>query len=418
MKKVACMWISLLLCVLAFGALPASAIATNEAEVTLKADSTSLQIGSEVAVSVNLKCGADIKGYNLFVNFDKNVFEWVSGGTSRISGVNGDFMMYDHTGDDTPRVRVVYLYKGTGTIMSGDAKAVTLKFKVKTGATGGDTSFSASSAYNASENLSNAEDIRKKVNGAVLNKSGTSCSVTYNPVRVTVSSTQNVKSNTKLKSLAAQGCTLSPAFSSSKTTYTLYAPPSVKTIKTNAKTENANATVKIAGISSGGVLKKITVTVTAADGETKEVYTMNVVRSDPPASNTSSDTSSNTSSDDSSSTSSVSSEASSSGESSSSEASSALNIVPSAAAPVIVDSTPSSSEASSSEEVSRTFLGTMLHQGKTLVTNVPLMILLGLFVLLVLLVVALPLSKRKKRKYINELLRRGYIINPQLHYHR
>ena len=87
--------------------------------------------------------------------------------------------------------------------------------------------------------------------------------------------------NANLSSLTVTGQTLSPAFSSSVTAYTVDVPFQVSSVKVTAKAQDSKAKVSVSGGSSlvAGQDNKITVTCTAENG-TKKVYTIIVKRAE------------------------------------------------------------------------------------------------------------------------------------------
>ena len=128
-----------------------------------------------------------------------------------------------------------------------------------------------------------------KVNFTLSNSlaKGESVSVTFK--KISISSTENEanpsdvtcsvditkkSSDATLYSLSVSGATLSPAFSSDKTSYTTDIDYRTKPLTINYKTTDSKATAKVSGNSSLKVGKNtITITVTAEDGTTKK-YTI------------------------------------------------------------------------------------------------------------------------------------------------
>ena len=189
MKKIVAIVFSILLTFAAFSGLSVSAIADNEAKAKLKTSRSTYILGEEVVVTLNLNCGTDIESFNLYVGFDKNVFEWVSEGTSHISGVSGAFRQYDQTGGAQSRIRLGYTYENAGTMLGANsAGVISLTFRVKDNAPAGTTSFSVANAYVAPVAADNQL-------GPVVNKNGSVCTTTYASAQVTIPSGVSVQND-------------------------------------------------------------------------------------------------------------------------------------------------------------------------------------------------------------------------------
>ena len=399
MKKLACSLLCLLLFCAAVSGFSVQALSNTEAEITIKTTKTTYLLGEEFFVVLNTNCGTDLNSFNVNLAFDENVLEFQDAKTKHISGVNGNFQQYVY--DD--HLRLTYNYNGSGSILSGDnSDAITLSFKVKSAASAGTTSLTPSAGAIVENNTTTTD---KK---PVVNRSNATCKVTYSAARITISTAESLKSNAKLSKLTVKYCTLTPKFDPDTDKYNLYVPDSVSAITPIVETVNTEATAKIQPVFSNNRVSKVNITVTAADNTATNTYVLTIKHGDPPSSDTTSQPSSAPSSEPSSSAEATSpppaTEPPSEDPADTSEESS-----PDAAAPV---SDPSSDTSSGGP---KNFISALGQQAVTLLKNGPLMLILAGFVVLVLLLVALPLSKYKKRKYINQLLRRGYIINPNLH---
>lgn len=88
-----------------------------------------------------------------------------------------------------------------------------------------------------------------------------------------------LSSNNYLQSLSVNTGTLTPAFSSTRTSYSLTVPFGVSSIAVLAKPQDANATVKVSGAKNlyAGQVNTVTVTVMAQNGS-KKTYTLKVTQ--------------------------------------------------------------------------------------------------------------------------------------------
>jgi|GEM_PF-3745935 len=395
MKRLACILLCFLLFCAALSGFSAQAMGATEAKISAKTTKTTYLIGEEFSVTLNTSCGAALKSFNVTLAFDENVLEFLSEKTKHIPGVNGEFQQYIYN----DRLRLTYTYNGSGTILSGKtSEAITIYFKVKTTASAGTTSLTPSVGTIIEDNT--------RINDpkAVINRNSAVCTVTYSAARITISTAESMKANAKLASLTVKNCTLRPKFDENTKEYDLYVPDSVSTITPIVETVNIDATAKIKPVTKDNKVDKVNIVVTAADKTTTNTYVLKIKNGDPPSTTATSQPSSDPSSEPSSTVTSAPETTSPPEESESSSEETS----PEAAANL---SDPSSDDSSDSSEG---FLSALRQQAVTLLKNGPLLLILGGFVILVLLLVALPLSKHKKRKYINQLLRRGYIINPQL----
>jgi len=104
---------------------------------------------------------------------------------------------------------------------------------------------------------------------------------------------QIYSSDATLSALTVSGYSLSPSFKSNESSYKLYIPKDdVTTVEVTATTGAAGATLTINGVSAAtGIAQstlveheEIIITVTAADGVTKQYYLLSIVRDNPPSS--------------------------------------------------------------------------------------------------------------------------------------
>lgn len=96
-----------------------------------------------------------------------------------------------------------------------------------------------------------------------------------------LSSESTVSSNASLKSMQLDVVGISPNFNKNTTSYWITVPTAVDSIEVTAIPEDANATVSVEGnYNLADVQNYIYIRVTAEDGVTRKVYTINVTRSD------------------------------------------------------------------------------------------------------------------------------------------
>ena len=96
---------------------------------------------------------------------------------------------------------------------------------------------------------------------------------------MTISSAAAASTNTQLSSLVVSPGTLSPAFAADTTSYSLIVGTEVDTLAINAIAADTTASVQVSGneqLSMGE--NTVTITVTAADGTSQAVYTLDVMK--------------------------------------------------------------------------------------------------------------------------------------------
>lgn len=218
--------------------LPASA-ATAYIHVTPAKET--YDVGEEVTIRGTFTDN-NIIALNALITYDSSKVAYVSGGTNQ-----GGYVQFVESYDD---------FKGS--------VAVSATFKV----------IAEGNAYfKFSAEASNG-----------ISKSSKDSGTTLKSVTPAVSSVVSsvVSNNANLKSLSISGAKLSPAFSKNTTGYTATVANSVEKVTVKATAADSGAKVEGAGTYPLDVgNNKISVTVTAADGQTRKEYAVNVKRNAP-----------------------------------------------------------------------------------------------------------------------------------------
>lgn len=237
-------WVAMLaVCVVGFvvgqlgGGRWAAAASCN---IVLSMDEKSVDVGDAVVVTVGIEAEEAISGVEMMLTYDSDALEYLTG-SPQVSGADGSLKIsdLDMASDDTT---VKYV----------------IKFEVK----------KAGTSY-----------VKVNTNPSIYNEaSGQSMSVASNVLAVVGMAPKDTSGNTALKSLKISGGSMKPEFSKVVSEYTVTVDPGVKKLIISAEAEDASATVKVNGADSLEVGEnKITVIVTAENGDTKE-YTILAIR--------------------------------------------------------------------------------------------------------------------------------------------
>ena len=267
---------AVLLFCLAFLFVPPVSAAGNVA-VTLVPGSVTARPGQTVTLTVkfNNTTGDSIAAFDLSVRYDSDKLTYEGSSPKAMSELSAkqpvpgkiNFSYLDSDGGSTP------IKPTSSTIM-------TVTFKVKSGAPVSTVSFSGSTGTFTAPGKS---ELPASLTGASVNIGSA------------------LSGNALLASLSLDSGTLSPAFSSSGTSYACSVPYEVSSVKVTARAQNSKAKVSVSGGAlRAGVSSQITVTVTAEDGTVKK-YTISVKRAagaDSAGSSASQPVSSDSSSDD------------------------------------------------------------------------------------------------------------------------
>ncbi len=211
------------------------------------------------------------------VNYDDNVFEYVSGeliyGKDNIG--QGTMVIYEIIKIGNNNVQVMYTSTSDETLIvpDQDIHICTIKLKVKESAPLANTSVTVDFSDGG---IAYSPDS----NGELK-----SSEITTSPATINI--TNSFSSDAALKSLTPSTGALSPAFSSSVTAYTMTVPYTTTKVNFTATTNHTKASCTVSG---DGNLKEgnntVTVVVTAEDGKTSKTYTITVTRTPAATDNT------------------------------------------------------------------------------------------------------------------------------------
>lgn len=221
----------LLICIFAK---PNEVYAADSATVTIS--SASAEVGDEVSVTVKVSSEATILQCDLMINYDSSVVQYVSGGATGGAGV----------------VRILDNSKTT----------FELRFKVlKAG---------EASIYISQDSINNHSSY-------VSSEAEDYVNLTVSSGKITGTAPVNYSTNNNLASLQISPGVLSPAFSSSTTTYTTSVGSDVERLTVSAVAEDSKASIDVSGTYLDPGSNTTTITVTAENGS-KKVYTIYTTR--------------------------------------------------------------------------------------------------------------------------------------------
>lgn len=219
----------LLIMIMMLSLFPAVPVQAASANVTIALSSSTLKVGDSLTVTVSVKCSEEIGSYSMAVTYDSSVIEYTGG-----SGSGGS---------------------GTVNIAGyGDGSAKTLKASLKFKAVGsGSTSISTTGG----EAYTWAED------PATISHAG---------AKVSVEAQATASTDNTLSALSVSPGSLSPAFESGTTSYTVSVGADVKELVVSASANDAKAKVSVSGnknLKAGENTVKVTVT---AESGAKKTY--------------------------------------------------------------------------------------------------------------------------------------------------
>jgi hypothetical protein len=205
--------------------------AASTASVTV--GGASGNVGDNVTVNVTISSSDYISATRIYLNYDADSLQYVSGGDSGSAGT------------------VVWIDTETATTINK-----TITFKVLKA---GESTVSISSG------------------SAVASTAGDYMQVTTGSATVTGNAPKTASSDNLLSSLKVSPGTLSPAFSSDVTEYTMTVGSDVAKLVVSATANSSSATVSISGTRMDPGDNKTYITVTAENG-TKKVYTISTYK--------------------------------------------------------------------------------------------------------------------------------------------
>lgn len=225
-----------------------STVCAASATVGFSGNST-VVVGNTITIKMYLSNISDADGGIVSVggnlNFDSEYLEYVSG-----TGITSPYMFQINTSAN-------YIIAGLDTTLSNGIKNQTTVFTFV---------FKAKKEGTTQITLTNAKlsDVSNKISASV------------NPKVITITGDGTKSSDSSLKSLSADGYTLSPSFSSGTTSYTISVPSDATSVKLSGETNDSKATVTgLGNINLTGDSTIAYVKVTAEDGTTK-TYTINI----------------------------------------------------------------------------------------------------------------------------------------------
>ena len=225
--------------------------------------STTIRAGSSVTLTYSVS-GSSIYGVNAIISYDSSLLE-----LTEVRPVIG----WDH--DTSGDGKTVAFWDGSLSNPINSASIFTVTFKVKSGVSAG---------TKVTVNISGTVQVPNESNPGSY-KDDSSGSASWS---ATIAAP--LSSNANLGSLTCGSGTLSPAFSSSTTTYSVTVPYSVTALSLNYSTQDSGARASVSGNSLSVGSNTVTITVTAPNGNTKKYVIYATRQQDPnyqPSSNAS-----------------------------------------------------------------------------------------------------------------------------------
>lgn len=231
---------ALIICIFLFLFTIGNTSVKAEETASVAISSATVETGETVTVNVTVSSNTDMLLINLWLSYDKNVLEYISGATG---GGGGSLLL--SAGDGGTDVYRTMTFK--------------LKFKaIKAG---------SSSVY------IDKQHAQCFVAGGIVDNmtlnSGTGTVSVNIPTNVSYSSNNNLSSLT-IATNSGNAVTLSPGFSPSVTNYTATVGSDCSSLVINAPSEDASAKVSITGKTMDPGFNTTTITVTAEDGSVKK----------------------------------------------------------------------------------------------------------------------------------------------------
>ncbi len=208
-----------LVAVMAFGLLTAVPVEAASVNVTIALSSSSLKVGDALTVTVSVKCSEAIGSYSMAVTYNSDVIEYTDGAGS---GGNGTVNIAGY----------------------GDGSQTTLKTTLK---------FKAVASGSTTITTTGGEAYTWNEETASLSHAG---------AKVTVSAADTASTDNTLSALSVSPGSLSPAFSSSTTSYTVRVGADTADLVVSATPNDSNATVSVSGnkgLKTGDNTVKVTV---------------------------------------------------------------------------------------------------------------------------------------------------------------
>lgn len=248
MKRIIKISLSIMLCFAVL--LSLLSFTASAASTIISFSKNSLSVGETLTVTITINSDSELYGVSCIVNYDSSVLRYDSGNAA---GGAGSLKIVESPSGDK---RVSYSLK-----------------------------FSALKAGSSAVSVTNCTGSIVGANGAEsIGLNGASATVTVKDAALSA--------NANLKSLTLSKGSLSPAFSASRTNYTVTVDNSVTECKVYATAADSSAKVELSGSNALKLgLNTRTVTVTAPDG-TQKVYTIKITRKEAATDSSQTDTSS------------------------------------------------------------------------------------------------------------------------------
>lgn len=212
-------------------------VTASAAEIKISATGGTIETGQTITVTLNLSSSATIGAYRFYLTYDSSVVEYVpsDGDANFCNGGNGTLIF---VGDPYAK-----------------SDSCSIKFK---GVSAGSSKLTVS--YDA---------------GDILDSDYNDMTVSASSGTITVNAPREASTDATLKSLTVGEGSLSPAFSSGGTSYSMSVGADVDKLTINAKANSEYAKVAISGNSLKEGANAVKIVVTAESGATK-TYTINV----------------------------------------------------------------------------------------------------------------------------------------------
>lgn len=235
---------------LQFGKIDAQA-----ANVVIALSASTVSVGNNVTATISVS-GSDISAYTIYVSYNSSVLQYNSASGSAIVNGGGGTVTASGTSAGSFSISFTAIANGSGSITTSGSDVYDINGNAISISHAGATVTVATASNNGDTN-----------NGNATTEAGETTETTEDDGR---------SADCDLASLQVSPGTLTPAFSSDRTTYSLQVDEDVTSVVVSASAADGNATTSVSGANSIQKGKNtVRVTVTAENGAVK-VYTINV----------------------------------------------------------------------------------------------------------------------------------------------
>ena len=250
-----------------------AAFAAGSASAILALSSSSVTLGDKVKVTVKYTATEGIGSWNFQLKYDKSALQYVSGADGGGAGVLRFVSSRDETDVKTVTQTVTFktLKVGSTTVSTATLEIVSASSISKM------TASDASAVIRIKAQPDDTTKSTTKNTTTTKSSSGTTAKTTEGTTAAVAAS------NADLSSLKVSPGTLSPAFSPSKTAYTVSVDYSTTSLVVSAETTNPKAVKTLSSTELQVGENSISVTVTAPSGKQK-IYKITVTRGESPLS--------------------------------------------------------------------------------------------------------------------------------------